>query len=98
MEKIFLQVFVLMLVVNIIIDLMQKNILIYWVMIGLWKSITTKKIITCDYYIIPFNKEFVRFNNSIKSYDTIKNLRAEKVYYHTELEGIVIRIREYWER
>ena len=28
----------------------------------------------------------------------IKNLRAEKVYYHTELEGVVIRIREYWER
>ena len=38
---------------------------------------TTEKIITCDYYIVPFNKEFVRFNNSIKSYDTIKNLRAE---------------------
>ena len=59
---------------------------------------TTEKNIACDYYIVPFNKEFVRFNNSIKSYDTIKNLRAEKVYYHTELEGVVIRIREYWER
>ena len=47
--------------------------------------------------IIKINKDhnFVRFNNSIKSYDTIKNLRAEKVYYHTELEGVVIRIREY---
>ena len=56
---------------------------------------TTEKIITGDYYIVPFNTEFVRFNNSIKSYDTIKNLRAEKVYYHTELEGVVIRIREY---
>ena len=59
---------------------------------------TTEKIITCDYYIVPFNKEFVRFNNSIKSYDTIKNLRAEKVYYHTELKGVVIRVREYLER
>ena len=59
---------------------------------------TTEKNITCDYHIVPFNKEFVKFNNSIKSYDTIKNLRAEKVYYHTELEGVVIRIREYWER
>lgn len=59
---------------------------------------TTEKNITCDYYITPFNKEFVKFNNSIKSYDTIKNLRAERVYYHTELEGIVIRIREYWKR
>ena len=59
---------------------------------------TTKKNITCDYHIVPFNKEFVKFNGSIKLYDTIKNLRAEKVYYHTELEGVVIRIREYWER
>lgn len=59
---------------------------------------TNEKIITCDYYIVSFNKEFIRFNNSIKSYDTIKNLRAERVYYNTELEGIVIRIREYWER
>lgn len=59
---------------------------------------TNEKIITCDYYIASFNKEFIRFNNSIKSYDTIKNLRAEKVYYNTELKGIIIRIREYWER
>ena len=59
---------------------------------------TTEKNITCNYHIVPFNKEFVKFNGSIKLYDTIKNLRAEKVYYHTELKGIVIRIREYWER
>ena len=59
---------------------------------------TTEKNITCDYHIVPFNKEFVKFNNSIKSYDTIKNLRAERVYYSTELNGIVVRIREYWKR
>ena len=59
---------------------------------------TTEKNITCDYHIVPFNKEFVKFNNSIKSYDTIRNLRAERVYYSTELNGIVVRIREYWKR
>lgn len=59
---------------------------------------TTKKNITCDYHIVPFNKEFVKFNGSIKLYDTIKNLRAERVYYDTELKGIVVRIREYWKR
>ena len=59
---------------------------------------TTEKNITCDYHIVPFNKEFVKLNNSIKSYDTIKNLRAERVYYSTELNGIVVRIREYWKR